>query len=103
AACGEYDVHADQIDAGEAAMKAALAWSEPVNLGANVNGASFEQSPGLSSDGLTLYFTSDRAGGFGAIDIWVSQRDCRSCEFGPAVNLGPSINTRFVDGSPNFS
>lgn len=79
-------------------------WLEPVNLGSGVNTDAFDQSPSLSKDGLTLYFTSfERSGGFGNYDIWVSQRACRHCQFGSAANLGSNTNTPFLDGSPNFS
>jgi OmpA family/Carboxypeptidase regulatory-like domain/WD40-like Beta Propeller Repeat len=48
--------------------------------------------PSLSMDGLTLYFSSDRPGGFGGIDIWKCERD--SCgEWKEPVNLGPKVNT----------
>lgn len=49
-------------------------WSAPVHLGPVVNSPSNELSPELSSDGLALYFGSNRPGGFGFNDIWVSTR-----------------------------
>ena len=49
-------------------------WSAPVNLGPAVNTAVDGERPALSADGLSLYFISDRPGGFGGNDIWVSQR-----------------------------
>jgi hypothetical protein len=49
-------------------------WSEPVNLGPNVNSAAAETRPSLSWDGSTLYFGSTRAGGEGASDIYVTHR-----------------------------
>ena len=49
-------------------------WSTPVNLGPVVNSAVSETGPALSPDGLSLYFYSNRPGGFGGDDIWVSQR-----------------------------
>jgi len=55
-------------------------WSEPVNLGPIVNIAGFTtRSPGLSADGTTLYFGSDRPGGFRGVDIYVSTRT-RLCD-----------------------
>jgi hypothetical protein len=78
-------------------------WSEPVHLGPMVNSAFQERSPSLSPDKLSLYFTSDRPGGFGVIDIYVSRRDCRECPFGPAVNLGPNINSAVSDGQVMIS
>src|SRR6185295_12903280 len=49
-------------------------WSLPQNLGASINSASNEQHPALSPDGLSLYFSSDRPGGAGGFDLWVSRR-----------------------------
>src|SRR5262245_38864974 len=42
----------------------------PVNLGPPVNTSGFEDRPAIGSDGVTLYFMSDRPGGIGNIDIW---------------------------------
>jgi len=77
-------------------------WSTPVNLGAVVNSGSDDSGPGLSKDGLSLYFTSTRPG-FGAEDIWVSQRASTSAPWGAPVNLGPVINTAANERVPNFS
>jgi len=52
-----------------------------------VNGDSFETSSAISTDGLTLWFGSDRAGGVGANDIWVSQRATRASAWLPPVNV----------------
>ena len=78
-------------------------WSEPINLGPNVNSTSMDRGPAISKDGLSLYFASNRPGGFGGEDIYVSQRDNRDGEWGPAVNLGPTINTSFNEQVPAFS
>jgi hypothetical protein len=78
-------------------------WSEPVNLGPTVNTASFENGPALSKDGLSLYFQSDRPGGFGANDIYVSQRDSVDDDWGAPVNLGATINTAAPETVPAFS
>src|SRR2546426_6108367 len=72
-------------------------WSEPVNLGAVVNSNVFDAAPTLSKDGLSLYLTSTRPGGFGGNDLWVSQRDCGDCPWGTPVNLGPVINTPAIE------
>jgi len=45
-------------------------FGEPINLGPRVNTTGFEGRPALSSDGSTLFFMSDRAGGFGGVDLW---------------------------------
>jgi WD40-like Beta Propeller Repeat len=49
-------------------------WSAPVNLGPPVNSVSNDQAPAISSDGETLFFASDRPGGYGAIDIYMTTR-----------------------------
>lgn len=49
-------------------------WQPPVNLGASVNSASGESRPSVSYDGRELYFHSNRPGGSGAADIYVSRR-----------------------------
>jgi len=49
--------------------------------------------PTLSSDELTIYFASDKAGGLGGKDIWMAKREKSSDPFGHPVNLGPEINT----------
>ena len=54
--------------------KAHDAWSAPLNLGPNVNSAANETRPSLSWDGLTLYFGSNRPGGEGSSDIYVTTR-----------------------------
>jgi hypothetical protein len=52
---------------------------------------------------LSLYFDSDRAGGFGGTDIWVSQRKSRHDDWGAPVDLGPTINTSGTENVPAFS
>lgn len=79
-------------------------WSEPVKLDPPINlPGTTEQGPVLSRDGLTLYFTSNRLGGVGGNDIWVSYRACESCPWQDPVNLGPPINSAANDGQPTFS
>lgn len=80
-------------------------WSAPVNLGPVVNSASNDQHPAISADGRSLYITSDRPGGFGIFDIYVSQRSSLDDDWGPPQNLGPIINTQFPDQNsvPTFS
>ena len=73
-------------------------WGEPVNLGAPVNTKDAESEPSLSADGLTLVFTTDRAGGQGRYDLWMSTRAGPTKPFGEPVNLGPSVNSGGVDG-----
>lgn len=49
-------------------------WSEPINLGAPVNSGAWESQPSVSADGKWLYFTSNRSGGVGKMDIWRAER-----------------------------
>ena len=77
-------------------------WSTPINLGPNVNSTAMDRGPAISKDGLSLYFASNRLDGFSE-DIYVSQRETRDGEWGPAVNLGPIINTSFNEQVPAFS
>jgi hypothetical protein len=78
-------------------------WSEPINLGPTVNSTAMDRGPAISKDGLSLYFASNRPGGVGLEDIYVSQRETRDGEWGPAVNLGPIINTTVNEQVPALS
>ena len=77
-------------------------WGTPQRLGANVNSPANETAPRLSIDGHRLYFTSDRNGGFGGTDIYVSRRRDKRDDQGwePAVNLGSGVNTSAGDAQP---
>jgi len=72
-------------------------WGEPVNLGPAVNSSAWDGEPSISSDGLSLYFGSQRFGGYGMADIWVTTRPTISDPWGQAENLGPMINTPHDD------
>jgi outer membrane protein OmpA-like peptidoglycan-associated protein len=74
-------------------------WSQPVNMGPNINSAAWDSQPSLSADGRKLYFVSERPGGEGKRDIWMSKRN-EEGEWEVAINLGPVINTREDDVSP---
>jgi Tol biopolymer transport system component len=68
------------------------AWSAPISLGSAVNTASTDGCPTISKSDLSLYFASNRPGGYGNLDIYVSQRDSVYDSWEPPVNLGPEIN-----------
>lgn len=68
------------------------AWSEGVNLGPTVNTSSTDGCPFISKSGLSLYFASNRPGGHGGLDIYVSQRDSIYDPWETPENLGPEIN-----------
>jgi outer membrane protein OmpA-like peptidoglycan-associated protein len=66
-------------------------WSYPKNLGQPVNTIYWESQPALSADGKTLYFSSNRRGGFGGRDLWVSKNI--NGDWSTPINLGSQINT----------
>ncbi len=68
-------------------------WSEPKPLGEAINSPANETSAWPSPDGKQLYFVSDREGGLGGQDIWVSRWDATVSAWGEAENLGPIVNT----------
>ena len=89
-----------------AAAAADFAWSEwspPANLGAAINSTVSDQQPAISKDGLSLYFASNRPGGFGGLDIYVSHRAGLDDPWSSPVNLGADINTAGDDNAPTFS
>lgn len=74
-------------------------WTEPQNLPGVINSEFWESSPCLSPDKRDLYFSSNRTGGFGGKDIWVSHQNTNGRWTEP-VNLGPVINTSSDEGCP---
>lgn len=69
-------------------------FSQPVSLGSVVNSADQEATPFFASDNASLYFASDRKGGFGEFDIYVTGRlDSTWTNWSPPENLGSTINT----------
>ena len=67
-------------------------WSRPRNFGAPVNTSAWESQPTMAADGMTIYFASSRAGGYGGMDIWKTTMTAEG-EFSIPENLGPAINT----------
>jgi outer membrane protein OmpA-like peptidoglycan-associated protein len=67
-------------------------WTKPKNLGFRVNSHDWEGQPHLTSDGKHLFFASDRPGGLGKRDLWMSSKD-EVNQWGFPINLGPEINT----------
>lgn len=74
-------------------------WTEPKNLGKKINGKyTNETTPYLAPDGVTLYFSSNREGGYGYNDIWMSKRlDDSWQKWSDPVNLGEPINTPEIE------
>jgi hypothetical protein len=84
---GNYDIWMTKRTTRDAA------WTEPMNLGPSVNSPADDRGPCLSADGLVLFFHSQRVGGYGSMDLYMTRRASRSGSWGEAVNLGPVINT----------
>lgn len=81
---GSYDIYLSQ--------NTPQGWSEPQNLGPTVNTEFWESSPALSPDKRVLYFSSNRPGGYGGRDLYMSVRQ-NNGRWSKAINLGPGINS----------
>ncbi len=75
----------------------------PQNSGMPINSADMDQLPEIAPNGLSLYFSSNRAGGFGGNDIYVSQRATLSAAWGAPQNLGATLNTSSNDSISHLS
>ena len=73
-------------------------WSAPQYFGFTINTTAYEGQPCLSSDNKELYFVSNREGGYGGMDIWVTKFENRLWQ--PPTNLGPTVNTDKDETSP---
>jgi len=78
-------------------------WGTPVNLGPIVNSSSREGNQCISADNLSLYFYSDRSGGYGLIDLWVTTRETTDADWGSPINLGPPVNSSASESGPSLS
>jgi flagellar motor protein MotB len=76
-------------------------WSTPKSLGPLVNSVAWDSQPTLSPREDTLYFASDRLGGFGLSDIYYTVKG-KNGQWGRAQNMGPVVNTRESEVSPFF-
>ncbi len=74
-------------------------WTVPLNLGPQINSAAWESQPSLSADGRMLFFVSDRRGGLGNKDIYISYK-LDETRWTPAENLGNKINSPYEEISP---
>ncbi len=99
---GEYDIwHSSRQSESEN-------WHEPINLGPTVNSAYCEMGPAISPDGLELYFSdysnsSPRPGTIGQEDLWVSTRAGKNAPWEPAKNIGPIVNSPWLEFNPSLS
>ena len=78
-------------------------FGEPVNLGPVINSPSRDYGACVLADGLELYFCSERPGGLGAADIWVSTRQSIDDSWDPPTNLGSTVNSPYSDSYPSLS
>lgn len=67
-------------------------WNSPKSIGKPINSIWFDALASLTADGNTMYFISERKGGQGSGDIWVSRKEGKA--WGKPTNLGPGINTK---------
>ncbi len=79
-------------------------WQQPVDMGDVINDPDVivaTSNPSISADGDTLYFSSDRPGGYGGTDLWVSQR--LDGVWQAPNNLGETVNSQHNDAEPSIS
>jgi outer membrane protein OmpA-like peptidoglycan-associated protein len=99
-----YTFHSDEKNEGDihkCVLKGDI-WSEPQPLNKNINTDAWEGSCSISADGRLLFFSSERADGFGKKDIYVSAKQ-NNGDWGPAKNLGALINTEDDEDDPFIS
>ncbi|MCB0690787.1 MAG: PD40 domain-containing protein [Saprospiraceae bacterium] len=74
-------------------------WSEPVNLGPEINTSDDEESPFIHADGTTLYFRSNGHQGMGDFDIFKASFNPLNKSWSEVQNIGYPINTEANDGA----
>lgn len=92
---GVGDIYISDNDKGKS-------FKTPEKLSDNINSSAEEIAACINNDGSLLYFASNRAGGLGGTDLYMSIR-LPNGSWGPAQNLGPEINTLFNEDFPNIS
>lgn len=76
-------------------------WGKLENIGENINGKfTQERSITITPDNKTIYFSTDRPGGFGGFDIWMSKWDYKEKKWAYPINLGPVVNTPLDEDAP---
>ena len=95
-----FTFYSDSKNSGDIQMSKLIGdeFSKPVSLNKNINTDYWEGSCSISGDGKFLYFASERPGGIGGRDIWVSEKI--DGDWGVAKNMGPKINTPYDDDAP---
>ncbi len=80
-------------------QKTMTGWSNPVTLGPQINSGYLESTASITPDGKTIYFASNRPGGFGGMDIYKVEKD-QNGNWGHPKNLGATINTKYDEDAP---
>ena len=75
-------------------------WTPAEKMAKPINTKFWESHASFSSDGNTIYFTSNRPGGYGGLDIYKTIKNPDTGEWSPPTNLGPNINTQFNEETP---
>ncbi len=76
-------------------------WGEIKKLSPVVNDPKYwDSQPTIASDGVTLYFASDRPGGYGGIDLYYTVKDPKTGVWSKPQNMGPNINTKGDEKTP---
>nr|WKN37168.1 OmpA family protein [Tunicatimonas sp. TK19036] len=88
---GDGDIYVSTLEGTE--------WTPPIPLNQNINSPYRELSVSVNQDGTELYFSSNRPGGYGGFDIYVSKKDRRG-QWAEPVNMGPKINTKEDEDAP---
>lgn len=78
-------------------------WGAPENLGPLVNSPSWDGMPFLSADDLDLYFQSERPGGIGETDLYMTRRATRTSPWEAAISLGPKVNSASTEMVPSVT
>lgn len=77
-------------------------YQKPIDLGANVNSESRDYDPTIAPDKSFIIFSSNRKGGFGSVDLYISFKD-ENGNWKKAKNMGNLINTKTIEFAPRLS
>jgi len=87
---------------GGGSAKADFTFGDPTNLGTNINSSSCDDGLNMSSDGLSIIFSSDRPN-MGTWDLYKATRETTEDEWSPAVNIGSTLNGSMSESYPSIS
>lgn len=80
-------------------QKTKTGWTTPATLGNSINSNHLESTASITPDGQTMYFASNRPGGYGGMDLYKIEKNAKG-EWGIPRNLGPKVNTRNDEDAP---